>query len=198
MIDISNISNEEPYKVFVKYYKKALIEKQKAIDAVCISSFDTQIKEINARFVNLKFVSGCDWIFFSNYRSPKAAEFEMHNQISATIYWQNIDTQIRMKAKIKKTSEQISDDHYKGRDHKKNALAISSKQSQIISSYKNFKEIYNKTLKEGKLNDRPDYWGGYSFVPHSFEFWEGHKNRINKRCLYKYEENIWKKFFLQP
>ena len=40
----------------------------------------------------------------SNYNSPKAREFGEHNQITAIIYWNTINTQIRIKAFIKKTS----------------------------------------------------------------------------------------------
>ena len=51
------------------------------------------------------FVEKEDFIFFSNYESPKAEEFSNHNQISALIYWNTINTQIRMKAFIKKTTK---------------------------------------------------------------------------------------------
>ena len=36
---------------------------------------------------------------FSNYQSPKAKQFESHNQISALIYWSKTNIQIRMRAK---------------------------------------------------------------------------------------------------
>ena len=39
---------------------------------------------------------------FSNYKGPKSNQFKDHNQISVIIYWESIDLQIRMKAKIKK------------------------------------------------------------------------------------------------
>ena len=51
----------------------------------------------------------------------------------------------------------------------------------------------NKNLKEC-----PSHWGGFSFVPYYFEFWEGNENRVNKRTVYKKDENIWKKYYLQP
>ena len=41
-------------------------------------------------------------LFFFNYSSPKSKDFfESHNQITALIYWNSINVQIRMKAKIK-------------------------------------------------------------------------------------------------
>ena len=59
-----------------------------------------EVKEVNARFVNLKFVNDKNFIFFSNYNSPKSHDFREHNQITALIYWNNTNTQIKMKATI--------------------------------------------------------------------------------------------------
>ena len=39
-------------------------------------------------------------------------------------------------------------------------------------------------IKDLNLFDRPSNWGGYSFKPYYFEFWEGHKSRLNKRNVY--------------
>ena len=46
--------------------------------------------------------------------------------------------------------------------------------------------------------ERPEYWGGFTFTPYYFEFWEGNKNRINKRVAYQFIKNDWKTFILQP
>ena len=44
-----------------------------------------------------------------------------------------------------------------------------------------------------KINiQRPSYWGGYSFKPYYFEFWEG-QNRLNKRTIYKRINSEWTK-----
>ena len=48
------------------------------------------------------------------------------------------------------------------------------------------------------LKKCPDFWGGYSFTPYYFEFWEGHESRLNKREVYKKSDDIWKHFILQP
>ena len=75
---------------------------------------------------------------------------------------------------------------------KKNALAISSNQSKPIDSYKQVKENYNKSLKNDDLKKCPEFWGGYSFTPYYFEFWEGHESRLNKREVYEKSDDSWK------
>jgi pyridoxamine 5'-phosphate oxidase len=198
MTKFINPSCEKPYKKFIEYYNYAISRKQKAIDAVCISSYDIDSNEVSSRCVNLKFITNDEFIFFSNYNSRKARSFNSHNQISALLYWPSIDVQIRMQAKIKKTPIEYNQKYFFDRSKKKNALAISSNQSNPINSYDQVKENYNKSLKTDDLKKCPGFWGGFSFTPYYFEFWEGHESRLNKREVYKKSDDNWKYLILQP
>ena len=199
MISMSKLPNDVPYTIFKNYYDLAIKSKQESIDAIAISSLDNVSQEVESRMVNLKYIVNNEWIFFTNFNSLKARNFAKHNQISALFYWSSINVQIRMKAKIFKTSSTISDEHYKNRTTEKNALAYSSMQSKKIASYDLIVQNYNKALESSKvILTRPKYWGGYSFTPYYFEFWEGHESRINKREVYDKIDGIWKHSFLQP
>ncbi len=198
MIQFKNLIQEMPYKLFKAKYDEALNEGQKSIEAISISSFEKKINEVNARYVNLKFVTKDEFIFFSNYNSLKASSFNSHNQIAALVYWSSINLQIRMKAKIKKTSNEYNQKYFFDRSIEKNALAISSNQSKPINSYSQVKENYIKSLKNNDLKKCPEYWGGYSFTPYYFEFWEGHQSRLNKRDVYELNEKDWIHSILQP
>jgi len=199
MIDLINIVSDIPHNKFLDLYQKALKEKQRSIEAIAISSYDKSSNEVESRFVNLKYISGNEWIFFSNYLSPKGMQFEAHDQISALFYWGAINSQIRLKAKINKTSIEFSDNHFQSRSKEKNALAISSNQSQPIDSFASVKENFHETLASmDSESHRPEYWGGYSFTPYYFEFWEGHENRLNKRHVFSMEEGSWRESLLQP
>jgi pyridoxine/pyridoxamine 5'-phosphate oxidase len=103
-----------------------------------------------------------------------------------------------MKAKIKKTSNVFNQKYFFDRSEEKNALAISSNQSKPINSYTQVKENYNKSLKNDNLKKCPEFWGGYSFTPYYFEFWEGHELRLNKREAYKKSDDSWEHLILQP
>ena len=198
MIQFSNLTNEKPYQLFKKKYDDALSAGQKGIEAISISSYNKELSEVDSRYVNLKFVSNDEFIFFSNYNSPKAAAFNSNNQIAVLVYWASINIQVRMKAKIKKTPNDYNQNYFFDRSEEKNALAISSNQSQPISSYEKVKEKYNQTLKGDDLKKCPDYWGGFSFKPHEIEFWEGNKFRLNKRDLYLKKDSKWSHIILEP
>ena len=103
-----------------------------------------------------------------------------------------------MKAIIKKTSSEYNSNYFKNRSSDKNALAISSNQSKEISSYDEVIKKYNNIKNSEDLSKCPNYWGGFSFVPDYFEFWQGHDSRINKREVFKKVDGFWIKLFLEP
>ncbi len=198
MINFVNNSKLAPLKKMHKLYGEALAKNQKNIQAIAIASYSNHNKQVDLRYVNLKFVDNNKLIFFSNYNSPKSEQFESHKQISAVLYWSSTNIQIRMKGNIKKTSKVFSDTYFKNRNAKKNALSISSDQSKIIESYEMVKKKYQATINKEDLFKRPSYWGGYEFSPNYFEFWEGHSSRLNKREVFIIKNNNVSKHFLEP
>ena len=198
MIQFNNLNLETPYLIFKSKYDDALNADQKGIEAISISSYNKEISEVDSRYVNLKFITNDEFIFFSNYNSQKASAFNSNNQIAALVYWPSINVQIRMRAKIKKTSNEYNQNYFFDRSKEKSALAISSSQSEPIDSFNKVKENYNKSLENDDLKKCPEYWGGYSFTPYYFEFWEGHESRLNKREVFEKKDNRWKHLFLQP
>lgn len=198
MIQFKNLSQADPYLLFKTKYDEAYRAGQEVIEAISISSFENKTNEVDSRFVNLKFVSDDEFIFFSNYKSPKANSFITHNQIAALIYWSSTNVQIRMKAKIRKLPNDYNQTYFEKRSKKKNALAISSDQSKPIDSFQQVIDNYNKSLNNDDLKKCPEYWGGYSFTPYYFEFWEGHESRINKREVFKKIDCNWRHSFVQP
>ena len=147
LIKFIDTISDYPYTLFKIKYEEALKAGQKNIEAVSISSYCKKKNEVDSRFVNLKFIENDKFIFFTNYNSKKASNFIDHDQISALFYWSSTSTQIRIKAKIEKTSIDFNNAYFKKRSIEKNALAISSDQSKVISSYEDVVSKYNKNKK---------------------------------------------------
>lgn len=198
MIQFKNLNQEIPYLLFKEKYDEALNAGQKSIEAIAVSSFNQVNQEVDSRYVNLKFIDNDEFIFFSNYNSPKSIAFNSHNQISVILYWASTNVQIRIKAKIQKTSPVFNKKYFFERSPQKNALAISSNQSEQIDSYDGVLKKYNKSLEFDNLKECPGFWGGYSFIPCYFEFWAGHSLRLNKRDVYIKNGKNWDHSILQP
>jgi len=199
LISFLEIENIEPLSLFKSYYDKAQECNQEHIEAMCINSFDIDNNQPESRFVNLKFIKGAEFIFFSNYEGPKANQFHKNPKISAIFFWNKTYTQIKLKGEIFKTDKLFCDNYFAQRNKKKNALSISSNQSKAIESYDDVINKYKETLQNGDLTTRPDHWGGFSFIPNYFEFWRGNENRLNERKVFiKSQNQKWKKLYLEP
>lgn len=202
MIEFLDNTNQQirPFQLLQNYYHQAVQAKQIFPEAISISSYDVKNNFVDSRYVNLKFVQDNKLIFFSNYESSKAKQFKgnRNSLITALIFWNSINIQIRIRGNIKKTNTEYSDNYFRERLKEKNALAISSNQSKKIESYEKFKEKYTKVLKNNDLSKRPQYWGGYELTPMYFEFWKGNNHRINHREVFELIEDKWKVYFLQP
>ena len=119
MIQFNNLNQEIPYLFLKEKYDEALNAGQRGIQAISISSYNKELSEVDSRYVNLKFISNDEFIFFSNYNSPKASAFNSHDQIAALVYWSSINVQIRMKAKIKRTTDEFNQKYFFNRSEKK-------------------------------------------------------------------------------
>ena len=67
-----------------------------------------------------------------------------------------------------------------------------------IDSFDEVISKYEEVLNSTKILSRPNYWGGYSFKPFYFEFWEGHENRLNRRESCNLKNDDWICTLLQP
>ena len=200
MIQFKNLKNKHPFAKLKEIYDVAVSFEQKSIEAMALGTFDQNAKEVNLRYVNAKFIDGNKLIFFSNYESLKAKDITSNNSISCLFYWDSVKVQIRIKGIITKCDPSFSDDYFKNRDHKKNALAISSSQSKKIQSYDEVIKKYNNILNKDKkiLESRPSYWGGYMIEPNYIEFWKGNDSRLNQREVMVLNNNVWLTHYLQP
>ena len=198
MIVFQNLPQTKPYQLFYESYQAATEADQPHVYAAAISSYNPSKQLVVSRFVNIKYIDGEDWLFFTNYNSPKAEAFAQHKQICALFFWPPTYTQIRIHAHIEKVSPDRSDAHFIGRREEKNALAISSQQSQAIDSIDSVIAKYDDVLKSADLKKRPDYWGGYVFRPFYFEFWKGSQYRLNHRQVFNKKEGEWVASILEP
>jgi len=198
MIEFINPLNHEPYTRLKAEYDAALKAGQEHIEAISIASYSKDQEYVDSRYVNLKFIDRDKFIFFTNYDSKKSAQFKSHKQIAVNIYWQKTNTQIRIKANVKKSPDKYNNAYFRTRSSQKNALAISSKQSQTISSYSKVVEKYKEVMKNNNLKECPSYWGGYEFIPYEIEFWKGNQFRLNKRDLYVKVKKLWSHNILEP
>jgi pyridoxamine 5'-phosphate oxidase len=120
----------------------------------------------------------------------------LNPKVCISFFWPSAERQIIIKGVTEKISKEDSERYFNSRPKGSKLGAIVSPQSQEIEN----REVLEKRLKqlekeyENKEVEKPEDWGGFSVVPHSFEFWQGRPNRLHDRFLFEktndYDWNI--------
>jgi pyridoxamine 5'-phosphate oxidase len=195
-LNIESLS-KQPFDQFSKWYLEASRKIHDDVNAMALATTGKDLKP-SARMVLLKSFDDKGFVFFTNYNSRKARDLEQRPYAALLFYWPSLERQIRIEGKLKKLSGGLSDKYFDSRPLQSRISAIVSPQSQIIVSRKILEEKAEKTLREDKKIERPDYWGGYILEASYYEFWQGRKNRLHDRLSYRFTNGKWELSRLAP
>jgi len=154
-----------------------------------------------ARVVLLKKYNEEGFIFYTNYNSEKGRAIVNNPNICLSFFWHSMERQVIIKGTAEKTSDTVSDTYFDSRPNGSKLGAIVSSQSEIIPS-REFLDDKLKALEneyDGKVIERPKFWGGFLVRPIEVEFWQGRPNRLHDRIRYKLQDDFtWKIERLSP
>lgn len=198
-LDIIN-SKDNPFEQFFIWLEEAIHSQVLDPNAMLLSTVDENNMP-HSRVVLLREVKNNEFIFYTNYNSNKVKDIEKNNNVALNFYWAELDRQIRIEGRAKKTSEKLSDKYFKSRPRESKLSAIASPQSKVIKCrdelLRKFEEI--KAIYENKEDiPRPAYWGGIAVQANKFEFWQGRAMRLHDRLVYIKKQNKWIKKILAP
>ena len=209
--NIANIRNEynlkglheldldvNPLKQFSKWFEEAVNSGLDEPNAMLLSTVEGT--RPSARVVLLKDLDS-GFLFFTNYNSRKGNAIEKNPYVALTFFWKELERQVRIEGKVKKTSAQESDEYFASRPSGSQVGAWVSDQSEVIESRETIEEKTKIYLAKfaGNSIPRPPHWGGYRVVPHYMEFWQGRPSRLHDRLIYeKNEDGNWKIERLSP
>ena len=136
-------------------------------------------------------------IFFTNYNSRKGEEINSNPFVALNFFWKELERQVRIEGKVSRTSRKTSEEYFNSRPVESRVSAIVSPQSQEIE---NIDVLRRKSDEIKAKNDIkiPDNWGGYIIKPDYYEFWQGGKNRLHHRIIYRAKGVSWLKARLAP
>ena len=139
------------------------------------------------RVVLLKHLDEDGFVFYTNLGSRKAQEIRSNTNVSLHFAWLPLERQVSISGTASKLSIAEASRYFISRPHDSQLAAWASHQSKIIESRKMldlaFEQIKNR-FQKGQV-PLPSFWGGYRVQPSAFEFWQGRKNRLHDRFLYK-------------
>lgn len=189
----------DPLRQFAEWFGEALKVKVPALNVLMLATANRKAQP-SVRVVLLKGFSREGFVFYSHYNSRKGKDMKENPRAEAALYWPQMERQIRIFGRLKKTSKEESRRYFSKRPRSAQIGAWISDQSKTISSRKELDRRYLKMEKkfEGKKIHLPPNWGGFKLVPECYEFWQGRENRLNDRFLYMRSGSRWKIARLQP
>ncbi len=132
-------------------------------------------------------------VFFTNYDSAKSREITANQNVALTFAWLDVLQQVRILGTAERISESENDEYFGSRPRQSQISAWASPQSQdipdrsfLVESSMKFEEEF-----EGRDVPRPPNWGGWRVRPHEWEFWQGARNRLHDRFVYRLKDGAW-------
>ena len=191
--------NRDPIKQFQLWLNDAIAAKLQLPEAMTLATATPDGKPA-ARMVLLKQVDGEGFVFFTNYKSPKAEQLDANPYAALVFYWAPLDRQVRVEGSVVRTSAQESIDYFRTRPRESQIGAWASAQSEVIAG----REVLEQRAQElealycDREIDCPEHWGGYRLKPERIEFWKSRIGRLHDRILYEHDTDGWSITRLAP
>lgn len=179
--------NADPYELFQQWMDEAFAHQVLEPTAMTLSTVDSQ-QQPHSRIVLLKaFDKHQGFVFYTHYESAKGRELITSKRAALNFFWPQLERQIRLEGVVEKISAQASDQYFKSRPLDSQISAYISRQSQEVASRAELEQRIAEAQQafSDKPVPRPHNWGGYSFTPKRFEFWQGRPNRLHDRIQFQ-------------
>ena len=194
------VIDRDPIRQFQLWLNEAIAAGEPLADAMTLATA-TPDGRPSARMVLLKQVDQDGFVFYTNYRSPKARQLDTNPYASLVFYWPQLERQVRVDGSVVRTSGQESREYFQTRPRESQIGAWASEQSEVISG----RDVLEQRAREleslycDREIDCPEHWGGYRLTPERIEFWKGRVGRLHDRILYSLEPGgVWSITRLAP
>lgn len=152
------------------------------------------------RMVLLKFLERNEIGFFTNMESDKSVEIHALPFVSATIWWPEMERQVRVEGKASEMDRSKVEEYHSSRPRKSRIAAWASDQSRTLETreelLRKFEEIESEF--EGKEIPLPPFWGGFRITLDRVEYWSGRPSRLHERVVLTRDADSWSEQRLYP
>jgi pyridoxamine 5'-phosphate oxidase len=189
----------DPIREFKRWYAEAARSGGPLPEAMALATA-TRSGIPTARMVLFRGISDGAFLFFTNYRSRKAAAIAGNPRAALVFHWPEIERQVLVEGTVRKTTRRESDRYFRSRPRGHRLGSWASPQSAVVPDRAFLEERVQEIGRRyaGRGIPRPPYWGGFRLVPQRIEFWQGRPNRLHDRHCYTRRGRTWEVTRLAP
>lgn len=167
--------------------------------AMTLATVDAQGRP-SARVVLYKGLYENGLTFYTNYEGRKGQELAGNPHVALMFWWDKLERQVRVEGTVSLLPEAVSREYFHSRPRASQIGAMTSMQSRVVATRA---ELEQRTAEnEFRYKDQevplPSFWGGYKVTPEVFEFWQGRRDRLHDRLVYRREGAGWRIERLEP
>jgi len=138
--------------------------------------------------------------FYTNYGSRKGGELAANARAALVFWWDKLERSVRIEGRVEKLPRAMGEAYARSRPRGSQLSALTSRQSRVVKSRAELeKRLAENDARIGsKEVPVPENWGGYVLRPEMFEFWQGRRDRLHDRLVYRASGDGWRVERLEP
>ena len=197
--EISIEDPNEPLSLLSKWIQEAREKGVIEPNAISLATVDESGAPRN-RVVLLKFLEGEEVGFFTNLESDKSIEIQQTPTVSATIWWPEMERQVRIEGTAREMERSQVEEYHSSRPRKSRIGAWASEQSRTLESRDDLLRKYEEMEYEfeGTEVPLPPFWGGFRIAVDRIEYWSGRPSRLHERVVLTKTGETWSERRLYP